>query len=1064
MLNIRAVGCFERGRQRTGSGFVSMRWQHLIRTASGALAVGCAAAAHADDTTISTAITTPVTTAAAANNAPGNVTIAAGGSVTVTTGAAVTINSANTVTNSGSITNSGTTGAIGVLITTPGPFAFTTNAPLTLTGTGGTGAVGLLIGGSNTGTIAFGTAGSLTVAGDHAYGVQLKGPFTGNIDLRSITVGGATSTAIAIQGQVNGNLSFAGTTTASTTGSTGVEISAPVIGTVRNAGSVSVGTARGVSPTTGLIVAGNNGIAGVRISSNVFNGFLNDRYYIDTTGAVVTGTVDPTVDTLVTGTIVATGSAPALWVAPDSTNQSVTIGAYASGVDGYAVVNRGILETTVSDVGLPAVAMRVGGGVGLTRLTGGIVNQSTGSIIANSLDAKAIGVDLLTGAVVPQLLNQGAITAVTTAVAASGTTAQGPGGAAVAIIVEPGASLTSFVNTGNIAANAVGTKSNATGLLDLSGSNTLASVTNSGMISATVTALTGGTARAIDLSGGTGAVTLTNSGTITGDVVLGNGATSVALTSGMVNGTATNGTINGALVFGTSTANSLTLSGASSFTGTLATPAPIAVSLADTSRLSLVSGPATLASIAASGASMLVVPVVSGNAAALTVNGAASFTGTSTIALSLQSLAPSQNVTILSAGSFATDHLATLVGSSISPYLFTASPAVATATTLSIGLTRKTAAQVGLTGGQANLFDASIAALNNSSTASAAAAAAIANLPSQAAVAAAYRQITPPSFGRGQLRVAQSVSDTGFGAAADRLAILIDRGRPLRSDDNYGLGLWAQEYGDFNRQAAGLNEPTFTTSTFGVAGGIDTTRFAHAVVGIGFVADFATIHHDPAGTESGFNVPATTSGVEPYIAFNFKPLFIEATGLVAHVGYSANRTLTIGNITDTVVSNWGATQYAAAVNVGARFKLGKYIRVTPSNALSWTSLHQEAYTEQGAGAFSLAVAKQTDSVTSDTAKLALAILHPLGDGLLKFEIHGAYTHQFNVTPTGTVANFVSGSSVISLPGDVPRSDERSYGADLGYSQDTIAFRGGYDRREATGYRDQSLAVSATIGF
>ncbi len=230
------------------------------------------------------------------------------------------------------------------------------------------------------------------------------------------------------------------------------------------------------------------------------------------------------------------------------------------------------------------------------------------------------------------------------------------------------------------------------------------------------------------------------------------------------------------------------------------------------------------------------------------------------------------------------------------------------------------------------------------------------------------------------------------------------------------------------------------------------------------MSDFATIHHDAVGTENGFNVPVTTSGVQPYVAVAFKPFFLEATGLAAHVGYSASRALSIGAINDTVVSHWSGTEFGAAVNVGARLQIGRYFRVTPSNALSWTSLHQNAYTEQGGGAFSLAVLKQTDSVTSDTAKLALAILHPMGDGLLKFEIHGAYTHQFNITPTGTVANFVSGSSVISLPGDTVRSDEKSYGADLGYTQDTIAFRGGYDRREATGFRDQSVAVSATIGF
>ena len=1027
-----------------------MRWQHLVHSASAALIAG-GGTAYADPLTISTATTSPVTTAAAANNSPGDVTIAAGGSVAVTSGTAVTINSANVLTNSGSIANTGTTGAVGVLIDAPGPLTFTNGGPLTLAGTGGSGNIGLsLAGAGSSGTITSTTAGSIAVAGDGAYGVLLAAPFTGPVGLRSVSVTGAAATAIALTAPLTGSLSFAGTNSATTAGSTGVLVAAPVSGSVGNEGAVSVGTARGVSSTTGLIVAGTSGVAGIRLAAGVGGGFVNDRYYVDATGAVVTGTVDTTVDTLVTGTVVATGSAPALWVAPAAGSaQAVTLGAFGTGADAYGIDNRGVLQASIADVGLPAVAVRVGGGGAATTLAGGIANQATGSILANSLDATATAIDLLAGATIPALVNGGAIGSATTALAATSTTPVGPGGAAYGVVVEPGATLTAITNSGSISATAVGVKNGATAILDRSGS--VASIVNTGTISATTAPVTGGPATAIDLSAGTGAVTLTNSGTITGGIVLGQGPTTVALTGG---------TASGPIAFGASTANSLALSGTASFAGRLTTPAPIAVTLADTGRLSLVAGPPTLASIAATGSATLVVPVTPG-VPALTVTGAASFTGASTVALSLQSLALTQNVTVVTAGGgITTDHLATLVDASSAPYLFTATAPVLTPTTLSIGLARKTAAQVGLTGGQAALFDASIAALPVGS----AEAAAIANLPNQAAVVAAYRQITPPSFGRAQLRTAQQIADTGFGAAADRLALLTDRGRPKRSDDDYGIGIWAQEYGDFNRQAAGLNEGTFTTSTFGIAGGVDTTRFAHTVIGIGFVSNFATIHHDAVATEPGFNVPSTTTGVEPYVAFAFRPFFVEATGLVAHVGYSANRTLTIGTLSDNVLTNWSGTQYGAGVNVGARLGIGRYFRVTPSNSLSWTSLRQNAYTEQGGGAFALAVAKQTDTATTDTAKLALAILHPMGDGLLKFEIHGAYTHQFNITPTGTVANFVSGSSVIALPGDVPRSDERSYGADLGYTQDTIALRGGYDRREATGFRDQSLAVSATIGF
>jgi hypothetical protein len=85
--------------------------------ASGAACVLLAGPAAADDLTISSKTTSEVSTAAAANNTPGNITITSGGSLDVSkTGPAVLLNSSNTVSNSGTISNSFGTSAIGINI------------------------------------------------------------------------------------------------------------------------------------------------------------------------------------------------------------------------------------------------------------------------------------------------------------------------------------------------------------------------------------------------------------------------------------------------------------------------------------------------------------------------------------------------------------------------------------------------------------------------------------------------------------------------------------------------------------------------------------------------------------------------------------------------------------------------------------------------------------------------------------------------------------------------------------------------------------------------------------
>ena len=73
--------------------------------------------AAADNLTISSKTTSPVSTAAAANNSPGDITIDANGSVEVSrSGYSVLLNSSNAVANSGTISNAGGSGAIGLEI------------------------------------------------------------------------------------------------------------------------------------------------------------------------------------------------------------------------------------------------------------------------------------------------------------------------------------------------------------------------------------------------------------------------------------------------------------------------------------------------------------------------------------------------------------------------------------------------------------------------------------------------------------------------------------------------------------------------------------------------------------------------------------------------------------------------------------------------------------------------------------------------------------------------------------------------------------------------------------
>ncbi len=1017
------------------------------RAATAALLLGTALPALADPLTISGGQSTPVTTATAANNTPGDITISSSGSILVTGGVAATINSNNILTNGGSIGSSAASNSTAVLIDGTSNLTnanFINNGTISLNGTGGSGNIGILVAnGSVAGSIQAAYLSSILVTGDKAFGLSVTAPFTGNIDVRTVNVSGTGSSAVAITAPVTGNVTVEGTTTNAGGGGYGVLVSAPITGRLSNGGSISVGTSAGYD-TSGNAVAGLIANAGVRISANVGGGFLNDRYYIDSTGArVPTASVDTTVDVLVTSLVTSTGNAPTVWIGPDPSNpQPVTLGAVGTGADAYAIDNLGIIRSVAGNNGLATTALQIGGGGATTTLVGGITSQASSIIEALATDGTATAVSLQAGAVVPALVNAGNIDSIASQSAAAGSTPAGKGGSAYGIVIAPGASLPSITSSGIISATANGTGNTATAILDQSG--TLASITNSGSISAIRTDTTVA-ARAIDLSAGTGPVTVTNSGTIAGDIVFGNGATTLALTGG---------SISGAIAFGSGN-NTLALSNVATLSSPITSGAPLNITLADSSSLNLTQGPATINTVSATGTSSLIVPT-RGTAPGLTVNGTASFIGASTVSLSLQSLALNQSIIVISAaGGLTTDHPATLLNGGISPYLFTSSAPTLTATTLSVDLTRKTAAEIGLSVGQGNLYNASIPAL----AANTPEAAAIANLPDQAAVVSAYRQITPPSFGHAAVRAAESFADSGFGAASERLASLAD----TRTKHSGDLGAWVQEIGDRVNSNGGTEETAFSSSTLGIAAGVDKPLLGLDAVGIAVLSSWTSVKQQVAPGLPVTPVQINSVGISPYAQYSWKSVFIQATALAARVTYSSTRSLSIGSVADTVGANWNGSQFGAGLTLGGHFRRGHF-ELTPTNSLYWTSLHQGGYTEIGGGAFNLAVDSMNQTLLTNTSRLSLTYLYPYGEGDLFAEVHGAYVHQFKQANNPTIAHFLTSGESITLPQEAENAEKYGYGGQLGYLQGPVKFVVGYDRRENSAYKDQQVALSATMSF
>lgn len=450
-----------------------------------------------------------------------------------------------------------------------------------------------------------------------------------------------------------------------------------------------------------------------------------------------------------------------------------------------------------------------------------------------------------------------------------------------------------------------------------------------------------------------------------------------------------------------------------------------------------------------------------GAAPSLTVAGTATFTGTSVIRVSLQSLAPAQNVTVLQAdGGIVTDHPATLLDPNVSPFLFTASAPVLTGNTLSLTLTRRTAAELGLGAGQASLYNAALASLTDNTPE----ATAIANLPNRDAVVAAFRQITPASAGSYALRAAQSFADMGFGATQQRLESLAQTRR--RGPDN-DFGVWIQQLGDFTRTKAGNEYLSNSSAAYGVGIGADMPVLGLDAAGIAIISTWTTVRQDLGAGLPVSRIIISEQGITPYLQWSTgndrRRFYVQASGLIAKLTYTNDRAVSIGSYSSTINSRWTGLQYGGGVTIGGEFRFGK-LRLLPSDTIYWTQLQQNGYTESGGGAFNLQVDKRNDSVLSNTARLGLGWYTRFGEGDIFAQVHASYTSNLQVTASPTVARFVTANEAITLPQEYRSRDLFGYGGNVGYLQRDLRLSLDYDRRENNSYKDQQVSLSASLAF
>lgn len=977
--------------------------------------------ALADDLTISSQVKSPVFTATAANNSPGDITVQLGGSVSAAVqGAAATINSSNSIDNSGVIQNTYTgNGAIGVHLIGGNTGTFTSEPGTTTevsAGGGGNNNVGLLLDGTSAfnGNISFGASSNLVTIGNNSIGVAIQAPLNG-----SLTEG-------AVSSLVGQNI-------------TGILVTAPISGSLTTSGSIAVA---GTATYSNTVLNPLSGSA-VAVGANIAGGIIN-------TGPTGTGDSTPA------AVLVASSTLPTLAIQPSIAGAAATnivIGGTSDTVNpNFSLLNRGTIRDTDNQPGVSTIAVQIGetGTAAHTvTLTGGIFNNGTINAIAETDNVYANSIAAATSNATALIIGNGATinASNTTSVALlnNGTINSSVNGTlpavSTAILIQSGGSLPSISNSGTIAAAATSTDLTIStlttyGIRDLSG--TLTSITNSGAISGTSTLLNNNAQQnvAIDISHGSANQTINTSGAITGNVIFGSAGMNGAIAgnqlviegaSAAVNGSvshATGGTVDVHVSQG-GTGGVLNTSGAQITT--------LRVGEAGTVQLALNQSSATSPVISATG------PVTFGFGSQVTL-------------VPTSFLPNNGTYTLIHSNTSLTFSDFTAATQQPIPYIFNGA-ITQSGNNLVVTLQRKTAAQLGLTGNAAAVYEP----LSQSALADNSFGAALLTLTNAQDVQTAINANVPDiGAGTRALVVAMTDSSTGVVGARERNLVL----SAANQQDEFRF--WAQEV--YDQASAGTTSlaPGYSGSAQGIAAGVEFGALPDIRYGLAFTffaSQESQSHPADDKTDGDWHLLSFYAGWRPG---NF---FVTPELNLGQADYSSRRGITLGNaLSRTANANWIDYLGSAAVTAGYVLPFGVF-QLVPEFSLDGLYLHQNIINEKNAGAADLSIAAQDGKSLRGFAGIITQGALAWAGGTIQPQLLLGWSYDFLHRPDAVTAAFRDAPATsFQLAAPDPGANHFVGGVGLSYSVGAWSAGLNYDASLASGSITQSATFNLSTRF
>ncbi|HYD88237.1 MAG TPA: autotransporter outer membrane beta-barrel domain-containing protein [Vitreimonas sp.] len=1009
------------------------------------LAGVAATGANAEDVTISSATTTPLTTSdpnpTAAPVEAGDITVASGGSITVAAGqTAITVNTSNDVSVAGALNSTDASNTTGIRLTpgNTGNVTNTGNISLIETYTladadddgdldgayaTGTNRHGIFLdaGGTFAGDIT--SSGNITVEGNSSSALTLNSLLDGDLTLSgNISVTGDNSTAIAINEGVTGDVTVRSSLLARGENAQGLVVNDVIGGELNVRGTWTVSGFHSIArpadvsdlDADDLLLSG----AAIAVHADVAGGITIEGIGVeddtdDDDDGVTEAQSDADDDA--TAVIAVYGSAPALHIEADGAN--VNIGATSTG---YGVHVQGSLSAAGVFDGVDANAMRIEGVGGSTvTIADGVAIDGTVQAAATNADSTAvyIGAD----ASVSELLSRKTITSFVSSDLAQ---------TAAAVVIDAGASVPEFTNTGSVRSTLLGETGDAVAIID--SSNTLATINNSGRIVAEIFATDSdledgvppppitGSAVAIDVSASNIDVTLNQTAdvpfndedttdddatfrpptVIQGDILLGSGNDDVNLLAGEILGD---------IAFGVG-ADAMVIDNEALFAGRMDDSDGLLTIDVQDGVLNHLGGTTNLTSANFSADSVLGVMLsdVPGESSFLHASGTVTFAaGAEVIPLVPAGLPVSGTHTFLTAdgGLVGAANVIGAVDGVGAPFLYDLEIGVVGGdpNSLEASYLMKTTTELGLDANQTAAFDPIIVALRLNDDA----AAAFAALSSEQSFFDAYATLMP-SYASASTELAATAIQQAQSATTNRMA----HTRLAGLDE---VSVWVQEIGyGLSRDPGTLGGQEFRGNGFGLAAGIDGPLDNGALFGLS-ASFLASEAEEPARPEG--EISSWFGQGNAYLGTAMGPVDLD---FVVGAGFGqmrSRRFIQIGSAFEALSeAEWWAYEGHGAARASVPLALSDWMVITPQAALTYVYLNEQGYTEEGGGA---AFDLDADSSTSqrlwgDVGVEFSARRNLRGGGYIAPRLYAGYRANMLDDEAERTFRFVSGGSSFTL--------------------------------------------------